>query len=226
MTTVGATSTQTSVITTTILAGDGTSTVAASAGFTPLASVIAANQAIYPGHVERPQVTALPKQSGLNSLSGLMRCLYYYDCYPAEVNCIVHIRDIYTATEVYQATETVTSTVIAIGVVSELIPMLFCFLSLLFQQGRPENRPLSSYSPTDRDCHLHPNRHSHSFCRCHRHRIRGLPGRQRDCQLQCHPALDRCPVQWESRSLNRHRRDRLLPEVCRDGRYLPVFGLH
>ncbi|ROV91712.1 hypothetical protein VPNG_09949 [Cytospora leucostoma] len=154
VTTVGATTTQTSTITTTILAGDATSTVAASPGFTPLASVIAANQAIYPGHVERPRVTALPKQSGINSLSSLMRCLYYYDCYPAEVNCIVHIRDVYTATEVYQATETVTSTVIAIGVTAtatftqtDTVTASAAAIATVYQVCQADN-VIASYSAT------------------------------------------------------------------------------
>ncbi|KUI69347.1 hypothetical protein VM1G_05663 [Cytospora mali] len=117
VTSVGATSTITATISTTTSTGDGTSTVSASVGFTPLASIIAAaSGAVKLAGYAEAKVTDTPKQSNIDALSRLVDCRYYDDCYPYEVNCIVHVKRVVTTTEVVTAQETVTSTVIPVGV--------------------------------------------------------------------------------------------------------------
>ena len=125
VTSVGATATETSTSTITTFTGDGTSTVLASAGFTPLASVIAAGGGLnLAGHEDgiEAQAAAPSEQTSINQLSRLTRCRYHDECYPAEINCIVHVRRVVTSTKVIQAHETLTSTFIPSGVVSRLSP--------------------------------------------------------------------------------------------------------
>ncbi|ROV89717.1 hypothetical protein VMCG_10354 [Cytospora schulzeri] len=114
VTSTGATSTVTATISTTVNTGDGTSTVPASVGFTPLASVVAAagGAFIAAKHAVQAQVTAAPRKARVNALSRLMDCRYYEDCYPYEVNCVVHVRSVVTTTEIIEAGQPVTSTVV------------------------------------------------------------------------------------------------------------------
>lgn len=122
------TATITTTVTSTALTGDGTATVLAGAGFTPLADVIAAGGLHVAAHKNgvEAQATAAPEPTNINQLSHLAACRYHDNCYPAEINCIVHVRRVITSTQIIPGGQTLTSTVFPPGAVSNLFLCSFC----------------------------------------------------------------------------------------------------
>lgn len=133
VTSTGLTATVTATATTTFETGDGTSTIPASAGFTPLASIVAAagGSFNFANFAADPHITAAPKtDSAKNALSRKVDCRYYENCYPLEINCIIRSENIITATEIIVAGDPVTSTVIASAVSStSYLSSPFCHIS-------------------------------------------------------------------------------------------------